>query len=138
MSVRQAHKATPKLPGGPSLTKASLGVGLETREIVEKFYRTGELDAWNRREKRYGEWSGPTELAECLNRVLEAQEAFDALPAEIRDHVNNDPVQFLELVHDPARVDELRGLGLVPAGEPVASPGAAPDQAEPASPLAGK
>lgn len=113
LNPRIPQGSTPQEPGGPTLTKQGLG-GLETQEIAERYIRTGSLDSWNSREARYGDWSGVPEYREALDRVLEAQEAFEALPANVRDHVQNDPVKFLEMVFDPARQDELKSLGLVP------------------------
>lgn len=114
-TVRDTYPSTPQAPGGPSLTKASLGVGLETKDIVERYHRTGTLEVWNQRQGRYLDVSGVQDLQSALERVYAAQEAFDALPAEVRDHCLNDPVEFVKLMHDPGRRDELVKLGIVPA-----------------------
>lgn len=126
VGVRHAFPAKEVGPGGPSLTKASLGVGLETREIVAKYIETGILEAWNRAQPRFGDFSGPLDLQSALDRVLEAQESFQALPPEVRDRCQNDPVEFLRLVNDPAGAAELRGFGLVLPGDQVVQPGASP------------
>ena len=103
--------------GKKSLTKQAPAEETEISAMMERYAATGALPAFNRREPRYGDFTGPQELQEALQIVIEGREMFDALPAKIRAYVNNDPVQFLELVHDPGRLDELRALGLVPPGE---------------------
>lgn len=125
-------------PGGPSETKQFPGVGLETQAVVEKYYITGTLDAWNSNPGRYGDFSGVGSYQDCLNRVLEAQESFEALPADIRGHFNNDPAELLAAADDPGRQAELVGLGLIPRGAPevvaavpAATPAAAPSGASP-------
>lgn len=107
---------------GKSLTKQSLGEETDINYIVAKFISSGSLDAFNRREARYGDVSGVGDYMECLNRVLSAEDAFNSLPAEVRAHCQNDVVNFLELVHDPTRVEELRALGLLPPGETPPAP----------------
>lgn len=47
-----------------------------------------------------------------MDLIINAQEAFDALPSHVRDRFANDPSRFLDFVHDKGNQDELVRLGL--------------------------
>lgn len=110
-------------PVGDTLTKQSMAEDCDINRIVAKYVADESLAVWNARPGRYGDFTGPQELQDALQRVIEAQESFEALPANIRAHVDNDPVEFLSLVHDPSRREELKALGLLPPGEAAPQPG---------------
>lgn len=70
-------------------------------------------------EYRYVEAS---DFRECITRVREAQEVFDALPAATRQYFSNDPARFVDFSARPENLAELVKLGLVipkPKPEPV-------------------
>lgn len=131
-NARVPGKAKRFVPSGKTMTKASLGVGLETHEIYRKYVDTGELEAWNAREGRYGDFSGVGDYQACLERVVGAQEAFESLPAEVRDFCQNDPARFLDLVHDQGEAgrETLRRFGLLMPGDPPAEAGSVDDVVE--------
>jgi len=102
---------------GISRTKGSEEPQSNINRIVEKYRRDGQVPDWNRRPGRYGDFSSGAEYLEVASRVRQAQESFDALPPNIRSHFKNDPGELLAAVHDPARADECRALGLLRPGE---------------------
>lgn len=55
---------------------------------------------------------------ESLDRIREAQEAFNDLPAEVRKEFDNDPAKYLEAFGDEKKKDLLKRLGLVPEVAP--------------------
>lgn len=120
MSLRARRSSTPFVPKGKSLTKQSFGDPSDINAIVGKFLSSGTLDWYNRLEPRFGDFTGVEDYHSALNRVVEAQEAFDQLPARIRGYFANDPAELVAAAHDPSRAEELRGLGFVPLGEPAA------------------
>lgn len=61
----------------------------------------------------YSDLPAPHDLHEALIKVDEALESFKHMPAEIREHVNNDPVQFMEWVNEGPNREELISLGLM-------------------------
>lgn len=121
-------------PEGASLTKQSDAADCDLNVIVQKYAPDQTLAAWNTRVGRYGDFSQVGEFQEMLYRVVEAQEHFDALPALVRGYCQNDPGVFLDLVHDPNRVGELRALGLLAPGEEAPQPGAIPPAGGPDAP----
>lgn len=73
---------------------------VDVNTIVRRFMQTGNAPL-TRREGFYGDFSGVTDFESALARVTEAREAFMKLPADVRDHFNNSPAEFLD------RLDEL-------------------------------
>lgn len=91
--------------------------------VLERYSSTGEAPILNPKTPLYGDFSTPTDLHTQMNRVAEAQQAFQALPSRIRSAAANDPVRFLEMVNDPAQLQLLQEEGLVLNDE---APGSAP------------
>lgn len=83
----------------------------------------------NKSKPVFGDFSDVGEYRDALDRVLEAEESFAQLPAEVRDRFNNDPEQFLDFALNPDNGGELVKMGL--ATEPVVESA----QNEPTSPI---
>ena len=47
-----------------------------------------------------------------MNVIRAAEEAFNAMPAEVRDRFQNDPGRFLEFANDASNYDEAVKMGL--------------------------
>ena len=47
-----------------------------------------------------------------MNVIRAAEEAFNAMPAEVRDRFQNDPGRFLEFANDASNYDEALKMGL--------------------------
>lgn len=95
--------------------------------IMERFARTGLLPTHNI-QPLSGEFHGFEDYHSSLNRIIAAQEAFDALPATVRSRFQNDPGQLLAFLENPDNRDEAVELGLVSSPEPSLPP-PAPAQA---------
>ena len=81
--------------------------------IVKRYSETGIAGHLNPQMAQYGDFSEAADYHEALTRVRAAQEQFELLPAHVREHVDNDPGKFLELISDEDRRDELEELGLL-------------------------
>lgn len=114
----------------PSLTKQVFQEECDINRIVEQFTRTGIVTHVAQKEGQYGDAPSFT-YHESMNALLEAGAAWEAVPQEIRDHCANDPQELLNIIEDPARVNEARSLGLL-VGEPT------PDPSESATPHRGE
>lgn len=64
-----------------------------------------------------------------LNQVIAAQEAFNSLPATIRDRFANDPAKFLAFANDPSNSEEMISLGLA-TPKPAAPPERPPESSD--------
>ncbi len=111
-SVRVFHPS-----GGPILTKQSEKDMTDVNLIMASWIHAGAAVAGhtNPREGSYGDFSSGIDYHTALSAVKAADEAFMALPAATRSHVKNDAGEFLDMVYDPNRREELEKLGLVPA-----------------------
>lgn len=84
--------------------------------IVRRFGLTGHIPVGVRMPS-YGDFVGVSDYQTALHAIMEADEAFMAMPAEIRERFKNDPAAFVDFCADPANMDEARSLGLVPASQ---------------------
>lgn len=80
--------------------------------VVEKFAKTGQIHYLNEGKPNYG-IAEPITYEEALQTVIEAQDAFDELPAKVRERYNHDPAQFMKAVHTEGNEIELYDLGLL-------------------------
>lgn len=91
----------------------------DINEIVRRFGLTGEMPE-NVRLPVSGDFTGIVDFQTALNAVVEAQESFMALPAEVRARFANDPQRLMEFLADEKNRDEAVKLKLVnPKAEPV-------------------
>lgn len=97
----------------PSMTKQSFKEQTDINQILKRYKTTGTVDHIDRRVPRFGDFTGEFDFAASLNMVREAQDAFMALPAEVRRRFGNDPGQLLDFIRDAANADEARDLGLL-------------------------
>jgi len=80
--------------------------------ILEKFNITGMMPQ-NTLSPRYGDFTGIGDYHSALNRVIAAQEEFEALPAQIRARFENDPSKLIEFLENSENRPEAEELGLV-------------------------
>lgn len=100
-------------------------VGTETRtkqadrdecninSIMARYQSTGVLGHQRDVEAVYGDFTSVEDFHGAQNRIREAQETFDALPAHVRRHCRNDPGELVAMALDPERIDEMVELGLL-------------------------
>lgn len=69
---------------------------------------------------QYGDFSSAPSYEEALNLVVQAEDAFYSLDAEIRDRFHNNPSVMLKFLDDPKNYDEAVKLGIV--SRPVPKP----------------
>lgn len=96
----------------PSKTKQEFRDISMPSNVVRQFERTGDPMVLQARNARYMDLSqAPYDYAEALIFVREAQEAFLALPAELREEFGNDPGEFLD-AYETATPEERQALGV--------------------------
>lgn len=123
--------------GDRSRTKQSFKEQSDLNSVMRKYRSTGSLEGnLNLRAAYYGDFTGVDDYLAHQVKVREADELFAALPSAIRDHVGNSAAELLRLVNDPARVDEMVQLGLLPAAQPPVPPVPPVPPAAPAPPVA--
>ena len=98
----------------PTMAQQQFREECDINTIMERFGRTGELIA-PIRMPQYGDFDGVNDYHSAMNAIVEAQSAFDSLPAKVRARFGNDPAEFLDFVYNEENRDEAIRLGLVEA-----------------------
>jgi phage internal scaffolding protein len=96
----------------PSLAQQHFKEECDINTILQKFNITGLLPEAPL-SPRYGDFSGIGDYHTALNRVIAAQDEFEALPAQIRARFDNDPAKLIEFLDDEANRPVAEELGLV-------------------------
>ena len=98
----------------PTMAQQQFREECDINTIMERFGRTGELIA-PVRMPQYGDFDGVNDYHSAMNAIVEAQSAFDQLPAKLRARFSNDPAEFVEFCTNEENRDEAIRLGLVQA-----------------------
>lgn len=104
-----------------SMTQQADAQDADINVIMARYGITGQLPAVVE-EGIYGDFTNVTSYGDALNKVRAADEAFQNLPAKIRDKFGNDPGKFVEFATDEKNFDEMVKLGLANAKEEVIIP----------------
>jgi len=113
-------KATGLVCTSVSRTQQASKDEADINTIVRRFGITGQLPQGTRLPQ-YGDFSGVFDFQSAQNAIRRAQEAFNALPADVRDAFRNDPHEFVEFASNPENLDDLREMGLAPPALPAAN-----------------
>lgn len=79
--------------------------------IVGRFVKSGQLPQLNMAPLT-GDFTNALDFRQAQEALKEANDAFAAIPANIRNRFNNDPAEFIEFANNPDNLAELRKLGL--------------------------
>lgn len=112
--------------GGRVLTKQSDAAQTDVNAIMARWIAHGVPPSGPSHFAEYGDFTNADTYHAALTQLRQAEEAFAALPASVRKHVDNDLGIFLDLVYNPDRRAELEELGMLPAQAPVDAPPATP------------
>ena len=96
----------------PSLAQQHHKDECDINNILRQFSITGLLPE-SPLSPRYGDFTGIGDYHTALNRVIAAQDEFEALPAQIRARFDNDPAQLIEFLENSDNRPEAEKLGLV-------------------------
>lgn len=102
----------------PSLTQQDMSAESDINNIVARALKGLPVHV-NHRQGRYMDVSNIPDFAEAHRIVIQAQQMFASLDANVRERFNNDPEKMIEFLKDEKNRDEAVKLGLM---NPVASP----------------
>lgn len=117
-----------KIIDGPSMTKGSFKTQCDINVIMSRYKKTG-LIQHVREAGGFNNLPDAFDYHQAMNTIARSKQAFDALPAELRDRFSNEPARLLSFLNDPENRDEAVSLGLVPRPEKVLEPPPAPSGA---------
>lgn len=75
------------------MTKQSDALATDVNAIIKKWITHGVAPMVSGRPT-YGDFTNVGDYHGAMNKVLEAQNQFNALPSAVRAHVENDPGKF--------------------------------------------
>lgn len=118
----------------PTRTKQSFKDEVNVNYIIEKFHSTGLLSWVNTTQHKFEDVSSAQDYQMSVNMILEANDMFDELPANIRKRFDNEPFKLLQFLEDGNNLEEAVALGLINEQinpeVPTAPPSPTPDKAE--------
>ena len=99
----------------PSMTQQQFKDECDINKIMDRYLRTGILsDPLNTRGPgTYADFTEMGDYMENMNKVVEAREMFESLPAKVRERFANNPANMIEFVLDSSNKDEAIKLGLL-------------------------
>ena len=112
-----------------SMTKQSFKEECDINNILAKYKKTGLLDHVNNYQGDYTDVTSMGDYHQSQNMVIQANETFMSLPAEIRTQFANDPGQFLDFVENPDNKLAMEEMGLLKPSQK--SKAAEPDPVKP-------
>lgn len=97
----------------PSMAQQHFKDECDVNNILRKYELTGLITHVANGTPSYGDFSSVLEFQQAQNILIEAQDAFEALPASLRKRFDNDPAVMLEFIENPDNREEAENLGLV-------------------------
>lgn len=97
----------------PTLAQQHFKDECDVNNILRKYEATGLVTHVANGTPSYGDFSSVLEFQQAQNILIEAQDAFDALPASLRKRFDNDPAVMLEFIENPDNREEAEKFGLV-------------------------
>lgn len=104
--------------GGPSMTRQADAESADINVIMRRYSSTGVFPLFGNSVPRYGDFYGVSDYHSEVNRVMEAEAQFSALPPELRAECSNDVGVFLEKCSTSAGLERMLELGLEPGRIP--------------------
>lgn len=87
----------------------------DINRIVADFRKTNVFDHTNPQAPAYGDFDSAEDYMSATQLIMDAEKNFAALPAEIRQEMNNDPNQYLAFVGNPDNTARAIELGMINA-----------------------
>lgn len=107
--------------------------GADINTIVAQYRKSGTLPRVARTNPLYADFTFGTDMHETREAFYEAEQRFQALPADVRTLCDNDPLEFIERFADSTKLQEMVDAGLQVEGlTPTPTP--PPPIPEPATP----
>lgn len=108
----------------PSMTRQSEMESCDIHNILKQFSQRGfeELVRQNAAAGQYADLTNLPDYQDALNTVMAADNAFAALPSQVRDRFGNSPQAFIEFLSNPDNQEEAVRLGLATDTRPPPPP----------------
>ncbi len=111
-SMHVTHERVQMHPEGASLTKQAFKKECDINQIMKQYKRNGLLEHLNTHQGNYGDFLNFEDYHSSLNKILEAKDAFNSIPSDIREKFDNDPSLFMDFAQNEENHEELVNMGL--------------------------
>lgn len=100
-------------PEGESMAQQQYKDQCDVNKIMGKYVTGGVINHLNTLNGVYADLTAlPADYMDAMNTIVQAQSAFETLPADVRLRFGNDPGQLVQFMSDPNMVEESIKLGL--------------------------
>lgn len=96
-----------------SLTQQCFAEASDINVIMKRWLSGGPPPVSDASKAVFKDVSHGMDYQSMMNTVVDVQQRFDELPAELRAKFKNNPSMLLDFVHDPANEEEAIQLGLI-------------------------
>lgn len=113
-----------------TLTQQQFKDEQDINNIMRKYGAAAFSNQTQYLQQNFADFSQPVDFLQAKTLILDAENRFNELPAEIRKEFNNNPVNLVNFVQDEKNLEKAIKLGLI---DPAKIPQKVPDK-EPAQP----
>lgn len=100
----------------PSRTKQEFAKDCDVNQIVAKYRKTGSIThVRNSTNGVYADMTDAPGFLEATQTVAKARQAFEEIPAHIRNQFGHDPENLMRFLNDPKNHEEAIKMGLMTA-----------------------
>ena len=100
---------------GESLTEQQFAEESQILNKIRKYDSQGFFDSINRNPGQYNDFTQVRDLADAIDQIEQARDAFQEIPSDIRKRFNNSPSEFFDFASKEDNYNELVKLGLATA-----------------------
>lgn len=97
---------------GESLTEQQFAEESQILSKIRKYDSQGFFDSVNRNPAQYNDFTQVRDLADAIDQIEQARDAFQTIPSDVRKKFNNSPSEFFDFASKEDNYDELVKLGL--------------------------
>lgn len=97
---------------GPGRTQQHFKGEVDINNILAKYRKTGIIDHVKRAQARYGDFTMLGDYVGDLDKVQKATQAFEQLPAELRNQFKNSIPGFFEFIKEEKNFDQCVKWGI--------------------------
>lgn len=131
-SLYVEHEPVKLICTGKTRAMQSMAKECDINLILKKYAKTGMINHVNEHKGNYADLPSDLDFHAAQQILIDAENAFESLPAVVRKKFDNSPGDFLAFVQNPENLPEMEKMGLTnpnvkftveqPASEPAPDP----------------
>ena len=97
---------------GESMTQQQFKAECDVNNILAKYKKTGQINHLAKHNGNFGDFSNIEDYQTALDKIAQAELAFNDLSSDIRSKFHNDPGKLIDFLSDEKNNKEAIELGL--------------------------